>query len=175
MYGYLAGNPDGAAIFNAAMAAKAHGQVAGVLAAYDFSHFGSIGDIGGGRGYLLRAILDAVPDAQGVLFDLPRVVDEAKGLASEHLRLHPGDFFKDALPTCDAYVVMGVVHAFGDADAVTILRAIRQSAPARATLLVIEQMIPGDPGPNWAKTLDIHMLALLGGQQRSRQQYADLL
>jgi O-methyltransferase domain len=174
-YGYLASNPEGAALFNAAMAAKAHGQVAGVLAAYDFSRFGNVGDIGGGRGHLLRAILDAVPDARGVLFDLPRVIEEAKGLAAERLRLQPGDFFKDALPTCDAYLVMEVIHAFGDEDAVAILRAIRHSAPSRATLLVIEQMIPDDPGPNWAKTLDIHMLALLVGQQRSRQQYADLL
>jgi hypothetical protein len=113
---------------------------------------------------------------RGVLFDLPRVIDEAKPLAStERLHLQPGDFFKDALPACDGYVVMEVIHAFGDADAVTILRAIRQAAPRRATLLVIEQMIPEDPGPHWAKTLDIHMLALLGGRQRSRQEYAALL
>src|ERR1700730_18563608 len=175
-YGYLAGDPEASAIFNAAMAAKAHGQVAGVLAAYDFSVFDTIGDIGGGRGHLLRAILDALPTVRGVLFDLPRVIDEARPLAStERLRLQPGDFFKDAPPGCDGYVVMEVIHAFGAADAVTILRAIRQAAPPRATLLVIEQMIPEDPGPHWAKTLDIHMLALLGGRQRSRQEYAALL
>jgi hypothetical protein len=175
-YGYLAGDPEASAIFNAAMAAKAHGQVAGVLAAYDFSVFGTIGDIGGGRGHLLRAILDAVPTVRGVLFDLARVIDEARLLAStERLRLQAGDFFKDAPPACDGYVVMEVIHAFADEDAVAILRAIRQAAPPRATLLVIEQMIPDDPGPHWAKTLDIHMLALLGGRQRSRQEYAALL
>jgi hypothetical protein len=175
-YGYLAGDPEASAIFNAAMTAKAHGQVAGVLAAYDFSAFETIGDIGGGRGHLLRAILDAVPTVRAVLFDLPRVIDEARPLAStERLRLQPGDFFKDALPACDGYVVMEVIHAFGDADAVTILRGIRHAAPPRATLLVIEQMIPDDPGPHWAKTLDIHMLALLGGRQRGRHEYAALL
>jgi hypothetical protein len=175
-YGYLAADPNASAIFNAAMAGKAHGQLAGVLAAYDFSVFHMIGDIGGGRGHLLRAILNAVPTAHGVLFDLPRVIDEARPLAStERIRLQPGDFFKDALPACDGYVVMEVIHAFGDADAVKILRAIRQAAPPQATLLVIEQMIPDDPGPHWAKTLDIHMLALLGGRQRSREEYAALL
>ena len=174
-YGFLAGDPEASAIFNAAMAAKAHGQVAGVLAAYDFSIFNTIGDIGGGRGHLLRSILDAVPTVRGVLFDLPRVIEEAKPLASKRLRLQPGDFFKDALPACDGYVVMEVIHAFGDTDAVTILRGIRQAAPPRAKLLVIEQMIPDDPGPHWAKTLDIHMLALLGGRQRSRHEYAALL
>ncbi len=175
-YGYLAEDPEASAIFNAAMAGKAHGQVAGVLAAYDFSVFGTIGDIGGGRGYLLQAILEAAPRARGVLFDLPRVIDEAKSLVSnERLHLQSGDFFKDTLPHCDGYVVMEVIHAFGDADAVRILRAIRQAAVPKAKLLVIEQMIPDHSGPHWAKTLDIHMLALLGGRQRSRQEYAALM
>jgi len=175
-YGYLAADPEASAIFNAAMAAKAHGQVAGVLAAYDFSTFGDIADVGGGRGHLLRAILEAAPNTRGVLFDLPRVIEEARPTVStQRLRLQPGDFFTDALPVCDVYIVMEVIHAFGDADAVRILRAIRQAAPPKATLLVIEQMIPDNAGPHWAKTLDIHMLALLGGRQRSRQQYAALL
>jgi hypothetical protein len=69
---------------------------------------------------------------------------------------------------------MEVIHAFGDADAVTILRAIRQAASPKARLLLIEQMIPDNSGPHWTKTLDIHMLALLGGRQRSRQEYAAL-
>jgi hypothetical protein len=174
-YGYLAQHAEAAAIFNAAMTAKAHGQVDGVLAAYDFSVFEVIGDIGGGRGHLLRAILEAVPSARGVLFELPRVIAEATDQTSDRLRLQPGDFFKDPLPVCDAYLLMEVVHIFGDAQALALLQGIRQAAPPHARLLVIEQMIPDDPGPHWAKTLDIHMLALLGGRQRSRQEYAALL
>jgi len=68
-----------------------------------------------------------------------------------------------------------VIHAFDDADAVRILRAIRQAPAPNATLLVIEQMIPDNAQPRWAKTLDIPMLALLDGRQRSRQHYAALL
>ena len=64
-------------MFNAAMVAKAHGQVAGILATYDFSGFRVIGDIGGGRGHLLRAVLEAVTTARGVLFDLRHVVQDA--------------------------------------------------------------------------------------------------
>ena len=157
------------------MAAKAHGQVAGVLAAYDFSGFGLIGDIGGGRGHLLRAVLDAAPDANGVLFDLPHVIAEAAGMASERLTLQAGDFFKDALPVCDAYLLMEVIHDWGDEEAVAILRAIRRAAPPHATLLLIEQIVPDDPGPDWSKMLDIHMLALLGGRQRTRREYEALL
>ncbi len=175
LYAYFAEQPEANTIFNAAMAAKAHGQVAGVLAAYDFSRFGTVADIGGGRGHLLRAILEAVPAARGVLFDLPHVVAEAEGIASERLTLQPGDFFKDALPTCDAYVVMEVIHAWDDADALAILEAVRRAARPGAALLVVEQMIPEDAGPHWAKTLDLHMLALLGGRQRSRREYAALM
>lgn len=170
-WAYFAQHPEDSSIFNAAMAAKAHGQVAGIVAAYDFSGFGLIGDIGGGRGHLLRAVLDSAPQASGVLFDLPNVVGEASGVASERLKLQAGDFFKDPLPTCDAYLVMEVIHDWGDEEAVAILKAIRRPAPPNARLLVIELLVPDDPGPHWTKTLDIHMLALLGGRQRTREEY----
>ncbi len=170
-WAYFAEHPEAGSIFNAAMVAKAHGQVAGVVAAYDFSGFRRVGDIGGGRGHLLRAVLESVPGAIGVLFDLPNVVREAAGVASERLTLQAGDFFKDPLPICDAYLVMEVIHDWGDEEAVAILKAIRRSAPSDAKLLLIEQIVPDDPGPHWAKTLDIHMLALLGGRQRTREEY----
>lgn len=171
LWAYRQEHPEAGSLFNAAMAAKAHRQVEGVLAAYDFSGFELIGDIGGGRGYLLQAVLDATPAAKGVLFDLPHVIAEAEGLASERLALQAGDFFTDALPRCDAYLVMDVIHDWGDEEAIAILRAIRQAAAPQAKLLVIEMMMPAEPGPHWAKTLDIHMLALLGGRQRTRQEY----
>ena len=133
-----------------------------------------IGDIAGGRGHLLRAILEAAPESKGVLFDLPHVVQEAAGIASERLKLQAGDFFEDALPICDAYLVMEVIHAWGDKEAIAILQAIRRVAPSYAKVLLIEQMVPDDPGPHWSKMLDIHMLALLGGRQRTRQEYERL-
>jgi hypothetical protein len=123
---------------------------------------------------LLHAVLDAVPTARGVLFDLPHVVQDAAGIASERLTLQAGDFFKDTWPVCDAYLVMEVIHAWGDEEAVAILQAIRRVAPANAKVLLIEQMVPDDPGPHWSKMLDIHMLTLLGGRQRTRQEYAAL-
>ena len=122
-----------------------------------------VGDIGGGSGHLVRAVLDAVPAATGVLFDLPHGIEEAAGSASERLALQAGDFFRDALPVCDAYLLMEIIHDWADDEAVAILRAVRRAAPAHATLLLIETIIPPDPGPDWSKMLDIHMLALLGG------------
>jgi hypothetical protein len=173
-WAYFAEHPEDSSIFNAAMAAKAHGQVPGIIAAYDFSGLRRIGDIGGGRGHLLRAVLDSSPEATGVLFDLPNVVREASDVASDRLTLQAGDFFKDPLPICDAYLLMEVIHDWGDEEAVAILKAIRRTAPADAKLLLLELIVPDDPGPHWTKTLDIHMLALLGGRQRTREEYEAL-
>ena len=173
--GFFAQDPDAAAVFNAAMTAKARNHVVGILNAYDFSGFGSIGDIGGGRGHLVRAILAAVPTARGVLFDLPTVIDEAQRLGGDRLTFEAGDFFKDALPVCDVYLMMEVLHDWGDDEALAILRSIRRAAPPDAKLLIIEQMMRDGPGPDWAKTIDIHMLAVNGGQQRTYHEYAMLL
>jgi len=172
---YFADRPEESAIFNGAMAGKFQGQVAGILAAYDFSRFKKIADIGGGRGHLLRAVLDAAPGAKGILFDLPHVIEDARGIASDRMTLQPGDFFKDRLPASDAYLIMEVIHDWDDESSTAILKAIRMSAPPHATLLMIESIIPDDPGPHWAKTLDVHMLTLLGGRQRTRPEYEALL
>ena len=156
------------------MTAKAHGQVSAVVASYDFSGLGVIGDIGGGRGHLLQAVLSSAPKASGVLFDQPRVIDEASGVKSDRLTLQAGDFFKDRLPTCDAYLIMEVIHDWDDAASTRILKAVRRAAPRHAKVLLIEAILPEDPGPNWPKTLDMVMLTL-GGRQRTEREYSDLL
>ena len=173
---YLAQHPEEGRVFNAAMVAKAQGTVAGILASYDFSGFGLIGDIGGGSGHLLRAVLDdAAPSAKGVLFDLPQVIEEATGVASERLTLQAGDFFRDDLPACDAYLLMEIIHDWADEEAAAILKAIRRAAPAHAKLLMIETIVPDDPGPDWSKVLDMVMLTLFGSLQRTQQEYEALL
>jgi hypothetical protein len=174
-WGYFAEHPEENSIFNAAMAGKAHAQVAAIISAYDFSQFKVIGDMGGGRGHLLHAILEAVPAAKGVLFDLPHVIQEVATIGSDRLKLQGGDFFKDRLPECDAYTMMEVIHDWNDEDSIRIFKAIRRSAPSHAKLLLIEQIVPTDPGPSWSKMLDIHMLTLLGGKQRTVREYESLL
>jgi hypothetical protein len=156
------------------MAAKARGQVAGVLAAYDFTGCRIIGDIGGGRGHLLEAVLAAAPHASGILFDQPHVIQEASAVRSDRLRLQAGDFFKDEIPVCDAYLVMEIIHDWDDAAAARILDAIRRASPADSRLLLIESIVPDDPGPNWPRTLDMIMMTI-GGRQRTEREYRDLL
>ena len=124
---------------------------------------------------MLKAVLGAVPDAAGVLFDQPHVVKEVAHHASARLELQGGDFFKDALPVCDAYMIMQVIHDWSDAQAVEILSAIRKAAPAHAKLLLIEGIIPEDLNPGWIKMLDVFMLACLTGKERTRREFENLL
>jgi hypothetical protein len=173
-WAYLAQHPEESDIFSAAMANKSHAQVAGVIAAYDFSGFELVGDIGGGLGHLLQAIIASTPTTQGILFDLPHVIEQANAVSSARLRLQAGDFFSDALPACDAYVLMEIIHDWGGEAAAAILEAVRRAAPPDAKLLLIETLVPDDPGPDWSKVLDIAMMAMLGGSQRTRRQYQAL-
>lgn len=173
VWGYLSSNAEASRIFDEAMTSKAYGQVAGVVGAYDFSAFGVIGDIGGGRGHLLQRVLMSAPGARGVLFDQQHVVEQASGVRSDRLTLQAGNFFKGDLPVCDAYLLMEVIHDWNDQDATKILRNVRSAAPAHSKLLIIEAIIAEDPGLSWPKTLDLWMLAI-GGKQRTRQEYAEL-
>jgi hypothetical protein len=175
IWSYLEQNHKANSIFNAAMLATAQGQIPAIVSSGNFSRFNVIGDIAGGRGHLLAAILEAVPESKGILFDLPHVVKEASSVASARLKLQGGDFFKDTLPRCDAYILMEVIHDWPDKEAVAILQAIRQAAVPGATLFLIEAVVPPGAEPDWSKMLDIHMLTLLGGKQRTLKEYEALL
>lgn len=176
-WGYLAGRPEEARVFDAAMAQKACGQIGSVLAAHDFARYRSVSDVGGGQGHLLRALLAAHPGLNGVLFDLPHVIEAARAGDGpvERLTFQAGDFFKDRLPRCDAYVLMEVLHDWADPPAQEIVSAVRRAASPEARLLVVETVIPEVPGPSWPKTLDIVMLGLFAGRQRTAGEYRRLL
>ena len=173
LWAYFQDHPAEAQIFGQAMTAKAGADIAAVLGTYDFSCFSTIADIGGGRGHLLRTVLDAVPTARGILFDLPEVIDR---LDFEHERLAPqaGDFFIDALPAADAYILMEVIHDWADAEAMAILGAIRRAAPPGATLLVIESVIADERADPRAQILDVIMLYVTGGRERTASQFREL-
>jgi O-methyltransferase domain len=174
---YFATHPEEARLFDDAMTAKSHEQIKSVLAVYDFSAFQSVADIGGGRGHLLRALLAQNPALTGVLFDLPHVIDSlAAAPALARLTLRAGSFFADPLPACEAYLLMSVIHDWGDPEATAILGAVRRAAPAHAKVLLLEMLLPDTPGPHPAKSLDVEMLVMTnGGRERTRAQYERLL
>jgi hypothetical protein len=166
LWAYLDDHPDEAQIFAGAMTARAKGDIAVVLAAYDFGSFELIADIAGGRGHLLEAVLDATPRTRGILFELPSVV---ANVLTRHPRLATvaGDFFADPLPAADGYLLMEILHDWSDDDCVRILSAIRRAAAPGARLLVIEEILSdrgSDPGGH---SLDVLMLAVTGGRERT--------
>lgn len=173
LWGYLTGAPRERAVFGRAMTARAAGDTAAVLAAHDFSASRRIVDVGGGRGHLLHAVLEVTPGAHGILFDLPGVV-EAAGPAHPRLIRQAGDFFVDPLPTADTYLLMDVLHDWADAEALAILAAVRQAATDDAKVLVIEGILPEDLDPG-SLTIDVIMLAVTGGRERSTNELTRLL
>jgi hypothetical protein len=176
LFGYLSSHPDEAEVFDSGMSTMTGLQVAELVSAYDFTGRTVIADIGGGRGDLLdllRAVLDAAPAASGILHDRPHVLAAVE--PHSRMRLHPGDFFEQPLPAADCYLLKTVIHDWGDADAAKILRAIRDVSPPESVLLLFELLVP-DTGDEYAGTnVDVIVLTLLTGRERTRDEYAALL
>jgi hypothetical protein len=172
---YLATHPGDAAVFNAAMTQGIAWSTPALLAAYDFSRFERLVDVGGGEGALLRDILAATPRLRGLLFDLPAVVAGAGGILAGEIaarcEIVGGDFFDSVPEGADAYLLKGVIHDWPDDDAARILRNTRRAIPAGGTLLVVE---PIDSGARPAGLSDLLMLAI-GGRDRSETEFRALL
>jgi O-methyltransferase domain len=182
IFAYFKEHPQETEIFDAGMKSKAETAIPPVIAAYDFSSVSTIGDIGGGLGHLLKSILRSSPTSRGVLFDQPHVIErvEADEAIGSRLTLQGGDFFRGPLPHCDAYIVMEVLHDWTDEQSRQILRQIRKAAPDGAKLLVVETVLPNesawamDKGKHFGHHLDINMLVLTGGRERTADELSRL-
>jgi SAM-dependent methyltransferase len=175
LFEHLRKHPEDGQIFNEAMVGKSFAQIGPLLGAYDFSRFKTIGDIGGGFGHLLAAILKTAPAAKGVLFELPEVIAQAKARPDPRITYVAGDFFKDAIPACDLYVMMTVIHDWSDEDAVAIFKNIRAHAPAGARLVLAEAIIDESAKESFPIDLDIEMLVFASGRERTESQWRSLL
>ena len=108
------------------------------------------------------------------MFDLPGVVESLEP-GPDRVTLHPGDFFVDPLPRADAYILMEVIHDWADSEATAILRAIRGACSSGATVLIIEGVMPEDEADARVHTLDIIMLSITGGRERTAREFDALL
>lgn len=173
-FSYLGQHPEEARLFGETMATLSGAQMAPLLEAYDFGNAKVIGDIGGGLGHLLEAVLGRSPQVQGVLFDRPEVIEEARKAQVPGITYVAGDFFRDPIPPCDMYLIKRVLHDWSDADAVAILRNIKAGAPRGARILLIEGVLSEDTlGP--LSSLDVEMLVMTGGKERTREEWERLL
>ncbi len=156
-------------------------SAAATLAASDiFPETGTVADIGGGKGTFLAAILNARPELRGVLLDMKRSVDVAReyladqGVA-DRTEVVVGDFFAQVPAGAEVYLLSHIIHNWSDEECLEILRVVRSAMPAGGRLLVVDMVLPDDDRPHWSKDLDIRMLSVFDGKERSEAEFTKLL
>jgi hypothetical protein len=180
VFEYLGKHPEEAALFAETMIGFHGAEAPAVAAAYDFSAFGTIVDVGGSTGNLLATILERHPQPRGVLFDLPHVIRDAPQAVAarkltERITLEAGDFFQAVPAGGDAYVLSHIIHDWTEDRCVTILDNCRKAMGPRGKLLIVEMVLPSGDAPHPGKLLDMLMLVGPGGQERTEAEYRALL
>ena len=180
VFDWLATQPQQASLFNDTMVGFHGMEPPAIAAAYDFSTFETIVDVGGSTGNLLATILSRHPGPRGILFDLPHVIDEAsrfleqRGLA-HRIQIESGSFFEGVPAGGSAYILSHVIHDWNSEQCLTILGHCRRAMTPSARLLLIEMVLPEGDVPHPGKMLDMVMLTVPGGEERTASQYSDLL
>jgi C-methyltransferase len=179
-FDYFTEDPRHADLFNRTMASISQLTDASVAAGYDFTAYPTIVDVGGGHGPLLATILAATPGSQGVLYDLPAVVADAPKILCEkaiadRVRIEEGSFFDSVPAGGDAYVLKNIIHDWPDEKALQILRNVRAAAGRRATVLLVELVIPDHDRDFPGKWADLEMLLNLAARERTAAEYRNLL
>ena len=180
VFEYLAKNPEYSEVFNRAMTNLSAAVIPAALEAYDFGGIGTLVDIAGGHGEVLINILRKYPNMRGVLVDLGHVVEGARprfasaGVA-DRVQTVAGDFFKAVPPGGDAYLMKHIIHDWNDAKATQILGNIRAAiGDRRGKVILLEGVIAPGSGPGFGKVLDIEMMVLPGGRERTADEFRAL-
>jgi hypothetical protein len=180
VFEWLAANPEQASLFNGTMIGFHGREPLAIASAYDFSAFETIADVGGSTGNLLTTILSHHPAPRGILFDLPHVVAEAPALIAqrgltERIRIEAGSFFDSVPAGADAYILSHIIHDWNHEQCLTILGNCRRAMNAGARLLLAEMVLPEGDTSHPGKLLDMVMLTVPGGEERTPSQYNTLL
>jgi hypothetical protein len=177
---WIASEPELDEIFNDAMTGVSELAIAPVIAGYDFSRYATIVDVAGGHGRFLSAILQATPQARGILFDQAHVVADAPALlehyrVADRVRVAGGSFFDTVTEGGDAYVLKHIIHDWPDDEAVQILGNVRTAAGPGKHVLLVEFVLPGHDREFVGNWLDLEMLVGAGARERTADQYGELL
>ena len=179
VFDWLSKHPEQAALFDRAMQSVHGRETAAMLDAYDFSTIRVLADVGGGNGSVLGSVLARHPQLRGMLCDLPGVIERAKSSLAkadfaDRLRTVVTDFFVEVPSGADAYLMRHIIHDWDDEKSLRILQNIRRAMPADGRLLVVESVVPPGNDPSQAKLLDLHMMVVPGGKERTEEQYREL-
>jgi cyclopropane fatty-acyl-phospholipid synthase-like methyltransferase len=173
-------NPEARTILDQGQGLKATGFAEAVIEAYDFSDFSSICDVGGGQGSFLIQLLANYPHIKGIVADMPGAVVAAeraiaKAGLQDRCKVIPYDFLKNALPACDAFFLVNVLHDWEDETCCRLLKNISRAMNADSKLWIVEYLIEPGSGFSVAKLLDIEVLVMGGGRERTIDEYKALL
>jgi hypothetical protein len=169
---WLASHPQERIEFDRAMGGGKE-RKAEQLAALEWRDDEVVVDVGGGNGALLRALLRLKPHLRGIVFDLPETDRDAASF-SDRFDFVAGSFF-ERVPRGDTYLLSGILHDWTDEDATAICRTLRAAASPGARVLIMDSVIQAGNEPDGAKWLDLLMLVLAGGRERTEAQWRALL
>ena len=177
---YLSKNPDLSQVFDSAMASYTSENIEAILRCYDFSGYKHIVDVGGGNGSLLCEILKQNADTCGTVFDLQHIVEGAQTSVARNqltgrVTLQGGSFFEEIPAGGDLYMMKCVLHDWSDHQALEILRVCRRAMREQQRLLLVEAVILPGNEPCLGKLMDINMLVIHGGRERSETEFKQLL
>jgi SAM-dependent methyltransferase len=180
LFHYLQQNADAAGRFNQGMTNLSSMLAYAILMAYDFRGISSIVDVGAGEGKLLRKILELNPGMKGTVFDTPTTIARAKQQLDNPARgvrcsRAIGDFFDEVPAGADAYLLCGVVHDWDDDHAIAILKNCRRAVARNGRVLLVDMVVPETKSACFSKLLDLNMLVMTGGRERTECELRALL
>lgn len=179
VFEYFGEHPQSAQLFSQAMTATTKIVEQSMFEAHSFRPFTLAVDVGGSLGSLLRGVLARHPDAEGILFDRPRLVEQAEAVwagtpEASRMRAVGGDFFEAVPEGGDLYLLKFILHDWTDQQCVQILKNIRSAIRPDGRLAVMEIVLPDNPEPHLGWLMDLNMLAMTGGRERTVAEYAKL-
>ncbi len=175
----LADDPIQAQIFDDAMKARNDRKTRAMLQAYDLTGVRVLADIGGGNGSMLLTVLKQYPEMRGILFDRPGVVERARaGIEREGLagrcQIVAGNFLECITEGADAYLLRHILHNWDDDNALAILKCLREAMHDQAKVLIVDRIIARGNEPFFGKLMDLNMLVMLGGVERTEEEFRHL-
>jgi len=176
---FFSKNPENAQIFNDAMTAMTAAANEAIHAVYEFTGINTIVDVGGGHGGLITGILKRNPAMRGILFDAPEVIEGAKPKIAEsevadRCQVVGGDFFKSVPEGGDTIVMKWIIHDWNDEQSVRIMKNCHRALPGNGKLILIEAVVPETSEPHFSKFIDLNMLVMTGGCERTAEEFRKL-
>jgi O-methyltransferase domain/Dimerisation domain len=176
---FFAKNPENAQIFNDAMSGVTGQATEAMHASYSFAGIKTLVDVGGGHGALLTSILNRNPEMRGILFDSPQVIEGAQPAVqasdvADRCELAAGDFFQSVPEGGDAIIMKWIVHDWNDEQSIAIMKNCHRALPENGKLILIEAVVPEGNEPHFSKFIDLNMLVMTGGRERTEEEFRRL-